>query len=361
MSNIKFNFEYSHKIKAGFIGCGGHSYRNVYPTFDYAPVNLVAVCDLNLERAEIYRKRFGAEKAYTDYKEMISNENLDAVFVVLNFNKDGRPIYPKILPDIINAGIPVWVEKPISYTAKEAEKLMELQEKNNVQILVSNKRYFYPTFNGAKKIVDSEKFGEAVSIAGRYPLTLSAFNELIGEREGLHWFLDICHPISGMHYLMGDVKEMCFIDHQPSGNVQTLLKFKSGAIGSLHLPSSQSETSPNERYEIIGNKENIVIDNAIRLTYYQGKKGSGEYGKAPSFIGDEPINGPVHWEPEFSLGQLHNKNLFTQGMVQSVNHFANAIIEDKKVERATLRDAWHITKIFEAYKDNREGNWITIE
>ncbi|MGJ9384823.1 Gfo/Idh/MocA family protein [Salipaludibacillus sp. CF4.18] len=360
MANIQFNYEYDTKIKVGFIGCGAHAFRNVYPTFDYAPVDLVAVCDLNLERAEIYKKRFGADNAYTDYNEMIKKENLDAIFVVLNFDRNGQPLYPKILPDIMKAGIPIWVEKPISYTAKEAEELMELQQKYNVKVLVSNKRYFYPSFDGAKKIVDSEKFGDAVSITGRYPLTLTPFNEETGHRDGLHWFLDICHPVSGMHYLMGDFDEMCFIDHQPSGNVQTLFKFKSGAIGSLHLPSTKSETAPNENYEIIGNGENIVIDNAIRLDYYQGKKGSGDYGKAPSFIGDDPTNGPVHWEPEFSLGQLHNKNLFTQGMVQSVNHFAESVIQNKAVERATLRDAWHLTQIFDAYRDNKAGNWIKI-
>ncbi|MFC0471407.1 Gfo/Idh/MocA family protein [Halalkalibacter kiskunsagensis] len=360
MDTIKFNYEYTNKIKVGFIGCGAHSFRNVYPTFDYAPVDLVAVCDLNLERAEIYRNRFGAKKAYTDYNEMIKKEDLDAVFIVLNFDKNGRPLYPKILPDIMNAGLPVWVEKPISYTTKEAEDLLELQEKTGVQVLVSNKRYFYPSFEGAKKIIENSKFGQAVSMTGRYPLTLTPFQQDIGERTGLHWFLDICHPMSGMHYLMGDVKEMCFLEHQPSGNVQTILSFKSGAIGSLHLPSTQSETSPNERYEIVGDQQNIVIDNAIRLAYYQGKKGSGDYGKAPSFIGDDPTNGPIHWEPEFSLGQLHNKNLFTQGMVQSVNHFASAILNNTQVERATLKDAWQLTKIFEAFKNHESGKWIEL-
>lgn len=360
MEAIKFNYEYTSKLKVGFIGCGAHAFRNVYPTFDYAPVDLVAVCDLSEDRAEIYRKRFGAERVYTDYKEMIKKESLDAVFVVLNFDRNGHPLYPKILPDILEAGLPVWVEKPISYTAKEAETLMDLQEKNDVQILVSNKRYFYPTFDAAKKILAKEEFGEAVSITGKYPLTLSPFDESLGERQGLHWFLDICHPMSGMHHLMGDVKEMMFIEHQPSGNVQTLLNFETGAIGSLHLSSTQAETSPLETYEVIGNKQNVVIDNAMRLAYYKGKKGSGEYGKAPSYIGDDPSEGPVIWEPEFSLGQIYNKNLFLQGMVQSVNHFAHAVLNDRKVEKATLRDSWHLTKVFDAYKDNKPGKWIQL-
>ena len=30
------------EIRAGFIGCGSHSFRNIYPTFQFAPVDLIA-------------------------------------------------------------------------------------------------------------------------------------------------------------------------------------------------------------------------------------------------------------------------------------------------------------------------------
>jgi predicted dehydrogenase len=360
MTSINFNYDYERKIKAGFIGCGAHAFRNVYPTFDYAPIDLVAVCDLNPERAEIYRKRFAADKVYTDYKEMIKKEQLDAVFVVLNYDKDDRPLYPKIVPDILEAGLPVWMEKPAAYTADEVERMLEVEERTNQFVLVANKRYFYPTFEKAKQIIERPDFGEPVSINGRYPLSLSPFQESIQTRTGLRMFLDICHPMSGIHYLMGEVKEMCFIEHQPSGNVQALLQFKSGGIGNLQLSATQATTSPLERFEVIGNNQNVVIDNGMRLMYYKGSKGSGAYGKTPIYIGDDPSDGPVLWEPEFSLGQLYNKNLFLQGMVQSVNYFANAILEGRKIEKSTLRDSLHLTKIFDAFKQ-RSGKWISIE
>lgn len=34
------------EIRVGFVGCGLHSFRNPYPTFQFAPVNLVATWDL---------------------------------------------------------------------------------------------------------------------------------------------------------------------------------------------------------------------------------------------------------------------------------------------------------------------------
>jgi len=47
-----------------FVGCGGHAFRNVYPALRYAPVDLVAVCDYDLERAKVYAREFGAAHAY---------------------------------------------------------------------------------------------------------------------------------------------------------------------------------------------------------------------------------------------------------------------------------------------------------
>ena len=56
---IRYNFEYERRLKACFIGAGGHAYRNVYPTFRYAPVDLVAICDLSLHRANDFARLFG--------------------------------------------------------------------------------------------------------------------------------------------------------------------------------------------------------------------------------------------------------------------------------------------------------------
>lgn len=78
------------EIRAGFIGCGSHSFRNVYPTFQFAPVNLVAACDLRLFQAEAYAAKFGAKAAYDDFRKMIEKEDLDAVFVVTNYNNSRR-------------------------------------------------------------------------------------------------------------------------------------------------------------------------------------------------------------------------------------------------------------------------------
>jgi len=61
-------------IRAGFIGCGSHSFRNIYPALQFAPVQLVATCDLNAERSAAFAQRFGALRSYTDYHRMLGAE-----------------------------------------------------------------------------------------------------------------------------------------------------------------------------------------------------------------------------------------------------------------------------------------------
>ena len=109
---ISYNIDYEHHLRVGFIGCGGHAYRNILPTFQYAPIDLVAVCDLDQHRAAQVGKLFGASAVYTDYEAMLNQEVLDAVFVVTSYDIAGRPRYPGIAMTAMKAGVHVWIEKP---------------------------------------------------------------------------------------------------------------------------------------------------------------------------------------------------------------------------------------------------------
>src|ERR671933_816622 len=83
----KYNFEYERRIRAGIVGCGEHAMRNILPALQYAPVDLVAACDLDRERAEVVGRQFGAQRTYTDFVEMIQREELDAVYMVVSTDR----------------------------------------------------------------------------------------------------------------------------------------------------------------------------------------------------------------------------------------------------------------------------------
>src|SRR5258708_12078192 len=93
---VTYNYENPKRLRTGFIGCGGHAYRNIYPTFQYGPVNLVAVCDLDAERAATYAKIFGAERHYSNHLEILEPKALKRAFTITNADPTAPPNYPTL-------------------------------------------------------------------------------------------------------------------------------------------------------------------------------------------------------------------------------------------------------------------------
>ena len=149
---ITYNFEYDRKVRAGFIGCGGHAYRNIFPTFQYAPVDLIAVCDLQPERAAAFARQFGARRAYTDHREMLAREQLDAVFVVAGYDEHHRPRYPQLAMEVMRAGMHVWIEKPPAASLAEVEALRTVSRATGRFVAVGYKKMFFPAIAKAREI-----------------------------------------------------------------------------------------------------------------------------------------------------------------------------------------------------------------
>lgn len=168
-------------------------------------------------------------------------------------------------------------------------------------------------------------------------------------------FLDhIVHPMSTLYYLVGPVHTVRFQRETRKGATISLLTFKSGAIGVLHLTAGQSGTSPLERLEVIGEGANLVVDNGVNITYYRpGRR--WRYGRAANYLSDDDKT-PLVWTPEFSLGQLYNKNIFMLGYAQEVQYFAECVLNNTPPMRAGLDMALEMAKIYQAYlaKDGEE-------
>lgn len=116
------------RIRIGFIGCGSHSFRNLYPLLSFLPVELVATCDPDAAKASAFASQFGAKASYTDYKEMIQQENLEAVLVVTGYDVKGRPLYPPIVAECLKLGVHVWMEKPPADIVADVEVMMAAEK-----------------------------------------------------------------------------------------------------------------------------------------------------------------------------------------------------------------------------------------
>ncbi len=348
--DISYNDDYPKKLKAAFIGCGGHAFRNVYPTFQYAPVDLAAVCDLDLKRATNCAKVFGAKSVYTDHREMLAKEKPEVVFIVTNYDEQGRPRYPKLAIDCLRAGAHVWIEKPPAASSAEVQDMIRVSGETGRHVGVGFKKMFFPANRKVKEIISRPEFGRITSISARYPQALPPFEER-GNVNKMRGFLDhMVHPHSLLRFLGGDL-EWIFANRNPAnGATMVSLRFTSGVVGNLMFCAGQSTSSFYERIEMIGEGENVVVENNLRLTHYRKAEPQAGYGRSGDYyklFADE--NAPRHWEPEFSLGQLHNKGIFLLGYAAEVIHFTTRLLEGKGPEWGTLDDALEILRVYEAY------------
>jgi predicted dehydrogenase len=357
-SRITYNFEYKEKLRICFIGAGGHSFRNIYPTFQYAPVELLAVCDNDKNRAASYAKQFGAARYYNNYLDMLDEEKPDAVFIVTSYHDDGRVQATDIALDVLNSGAHVWMEKPTAASVEEIERLMEVSKQKNKYVMTGLKKVFFPSIEKVKEITSLPEFGKPSSFYIRYPQPIPELSRRKDLRNVTGLLDHIYHPGAIIHYLMGKIKHIYYEWEPNNGGSVTSIAFETGAIGTLHMTAGVSSNSPLERLEIIGEGANIVVENGVKVTYYRKAK-SLEYGRTGTYLVDTG-EAPVHWEPEFSLGQLYNKNIFYLGYVQEVLHFCESIQKRSEPTKGTLQDSLEIMKLFEGYRFNPPGEKIVL-
>jgi predicted dehydrogenase len=343
-------------VKIGFIGCGSHAFRNVYPCLRFLPVDLMAVCDINKDKADLFKRQFGARRSYTDYRDMLANEELDAVMIVVGFGEDGSPLYFPIVNDVLMRGIPVWFEKPPARNASEVKKMICSARKGKTFAQVGFKKMFMPSVDKARNIINSKEFGKISTYTLRYPVDLPSDIRDI-ESAGPRRFLDdFVHIASTIISLVGRPDRLFYKRSENNGAIATLVH-NSGRIGSIHLCPGASEMCPLEQLEIVGEGANVIINNNIEITYYPPSKRL-PYGRTESFI---PSNGhgAEYFLPEFSLGQLYNKGLFLLGYTAEIREFIISVHDKREPKHAGLEDALAVMQLYDAFAGG-EGKDIEI-
>ena len=110
------------KVRIGIIGCGGIANGKHLPALKkIKEAELVAFCDIIEEKAVKAAKEYGTPdaKVYTDYKELLKDESIDAVHV-LTPNRS----HSFISIDSMRAGKHVMCEKPMAKTYAEAKEMV---------------------------------------------------------------------------------------------------------------------------------------------------------------------------------------------------------------------------------------------
>jgi predicted dehydrogenase len=250
----------------------------------------------------------------------------------------------------MRAGSHVWIEKPPAASSAEVMEMIRVSEETGRHVGVGFKKMFFPANQKMKEIISRPEFGRVTSITARYPQNLPPFDDRADVKKMMSFLDHMVHPHSLLRFLGGDLDWIFTNRNADNGAATVSLRFKSGAVGNLMFSAGQGTCSFLERTEVIGEGENVVLENNLRLTHYPRGKTQAGYGRSGdyyNFVADE--NAPRRWEPEFSLGQLHNKGIFLLGYAMEVIHFTTRLLDGKGPQLGTLDDALELLRIYEAY------------
>ncbi|QHT61433.1 Gfo/Idh/MocA family oxidoreductase [Paenibacillus lycopersici] len=144
-------------IRIGLVGCGWHSratHGRCLTRYREATGNLflAACCDVDAEAAESFRTAFGFARAYTDFARMLAEEELDAVWIVVSVEHTAS-----LALQAMEAGIPVFLEKPPGIDAAETRLLRQRAAELGIPHRVAFNRRFAPLTRKLAAILNASR------------------------------------------------------------------------------------------------------------------------------------------------------------------------------------------------------------
>jgi len=238
--------------RIAFVGAGGHATQSLYPNIAHIPeFDLVAVCDLDEERAKSAARRFGALEHYVDMEKMLDAVAPDGVCVC------GPPsMHHALALRCLSRGFPVFVEKPPAPDLEGAQELADAARESGTFGIVGFMKRFAPANVVAKEFMESGAFG-----------ALSTVNVVHGsgpydEVYRMMIFNGI-HMIDLARFLGGDVETISAYGNRPEAECKTVVasfRFRNGAVGSLNMNSGHSWQDCFEQTYVTGTGAALLID-----------------------------------------------------------------------------------------------------
>ena len=140
-------------LRVGVIGLNGIGGRHAEAVAKMDGVDLVAVADLREELRNSFAQKFRA-RAFSDYRQMVEKEKLDAVVIATPHNWHA----PMSLV-CLEAGLHVFVEKPIAMAVSEADRLIETAQAKGRVLAVGHNYRTFPGNRALKQLIDNGDLG----------------------------------------------------------------------------------------------------------------------------------------------------------------------------------------------------------
>ena len=128
-------------LRLGFIGHGRHAQANLYPAIALSGHALTAIATRDTAQARAAATLHGADRGYGDYRRMLDEQALDAVFVSID-----PAAQAAVTIDCLEAGVHVFVEKPLGMNEDEAGRVAQVADRCGRQVMVGFMKRHAPVY-----------------------------------------------------------------------------------------------------------------------------------------------------------------------------------------------------------------------
>lgn len=253
-------------LKWGVIGAGDIVRKRVAPAlFDLPMCELTAISRERADLAEAFARGFGAKRWYADWRELLGDDEIDAVYIA-------TPVFLHAEQTIVaaEAGKHILCEKPMAMNAAECDRMIAECAASNVRLGVAYYRRFYPVLERVRQILMSGEIGSPVFAQ------MNAFEYVdMPDNSERHWFLEKaksgggpmmdfgCHRLEVLTDLFGKVTETesvtanVVFDREVEDTAAVLLRFETGPCASVVVTHAAQE--PQDTLDIFCQRGSIHI------------------------------------------------------------------------------------------------------
>ncbi|MBK5271445.1 MAG: Gfo/Idh/MocA family oxidoreductase [Bacteroidia bacterium] len=144
------------KINWGIIGCGDVTEVKSGPAFNKVKnSSLIAVMRRDAEKAKDYARRHDVPKWYSNATELINDPEVNAIYIATPPSS-----HEEYTIAAIQAGKPVYVEKPMTVNTASAKRMVQAAKEKNIKLCVAHYRRAQPIYNKIKQLIEDNVIGD---------------------------------------------------------------------------------------------------------------------------------------------------------------------------------------------------------
>lgn len=253
------------KVKIAVIGLGwfGEIHCDAIaaiPSFD-----LVALCTRTTSRLEELGRKYSVSNLHTDYHELLTNPDIDAVSIVTMWDQHTEPTLAAL-----EAGKHVFLEKPMAHTVADCQLICDAAKKARGHLMIGHICRFNPRYAAAKREIEAGNIGRILSLNSRRnipaawtPEILNKIGPIVGDAihdtDLMLWFTG-ARVVSAFAQTV-DLRGLKYPDIG-----QTMYRFDNGATAILETVWCMPEKTPfdiDERMSVIGSDGLVHIQDTF--------------------------------------------------------------------------------------------------